>query len=463
MSEASAYRDLPGMDKIISDSRIAALINRYAREQVINMARQKLEKAREDVSRGKPAATLEKIVESIITEAGVLYAPGLKPVINATGVILHTNLGRAPLSKETVGAMSGASAGYSNLEFDLDKGDRGSRHTHVENILCRVTGAEAGIVVNNNAAAVLLILTCLAKRREVIVSRGELVEIGGGFRVPDVMKESGAKLVEVGTTNKTYIEDYAEAINEKTAALMRVHPSNFKVQGFTHGVAIDEISGLGKQRNVLVIDDLGSGCLLETSKYGLSPEPTVQQSIASGVTLACFSGDKLLGGPQAGIIVGRREYVAKLKKHPLARALRMDKSRLAGLWATLMHYAAGEAEQKVPVWRMISLSLAEIGSRTDKWAQVLAGKATVVDGYSMIGGGSLPGEILPTRLLALNAVKDGKGKSRASLLSDKLRANDPPVIARIENDVLLLDPRTVQPGEDEAVAEALLKLTGLIQ
>jgi len=457
------YRNLPSIDKVISDARIAQLIDKYSREQVVNMARRALEKARTDIVKERSAPPVEQIVESVIMEAVLLYTPALKPVINATGVIIHTNLGRAPLSRETIDAMSIASAGYSNLEFDLEKGQRGSRHVHIEQILCSLTGAESALVVNNNAAAVLLALTCLARRKEVIVSRGEAVEIGGGFRIPDVMKESGAKLVEVGTTNRTYIEDYEEAINDKTAALMRVHPSNFRVQGFTHGVTLDEITGLGKKKGLPVIDDLGSGCLMETAQFGLNPEPTVQQSISSGAALACFSGDKLLGGPQAGIITGRKEYVVKLKKHPLARALRMDKSRLAGLWATLMHYAAGEATQKIPVWMMISMPLAEIESRVNKWANALPGKVSVVDGFSMIGGGSLPGETLKTKLLAINAIKDGRGKSKASLLSDKLRENNPPVIARIENDVILLDPRTVQPGEDAVVIEALLKLTGLME
>ncbi len=462
MSE-TPYRNLPSIDKVISNDRIVKLLDRYSREKVVDIARQVLDKARDDIARGRQSPNPEEIMQSIVDEAGLLFTPGLKPVINATGVILHTNLGRAPLSSESILAMSAASSGYSNLEFDLEKGERGSRHVHIEKILCSLTGAEAALVVNNNASAVLLALTCMARRKEVIVSRGEAVEIGGGFRIPDVMKESGAKLIEVGTTNRTYIEDYIEAINDKTAVLMRVHPSNFRVHGFTHSVTISEITALGKQKDIPVIDDLGSGCLLETAPFGLNPEPTVQQSIDAGVALACFSGDKLLGGPQAGIVVGKKEYIAKLKKHPLARALRMDKSRLAGLWATLMHYALGEATKKIPVWKMISMPFAEIDARAMQWARVLPGKASVIDGFSMIGGGSLPGEILPTRLLAVYAIKDNKGRSKASLLSEKLRANDPPVIARIDNDILLLDPRTVGPEEDKALAEALLKLTDLMK
>jgi L-seryl-tRNA(Ser) seleniumtransferase len=398
-----------------------------------------------------------EIVLNTVNQALALARPTLRPLINATGVVLHTNLGRAPLSEEAIAAMETASRGYNNLEFDLESGDRGSRHAHIEPLLCRLTGAEAALVVNNNAAAVLLGLSALAKKQEVIVSRGQAVEIGGGFRIPEVMRQSGARLVEVGTTNCTYIRDYEAAITPRTAALLRVHSSNFLVVGFTHLVTLQEMVALGRQHNIPVFDDLGSGCPLDTSRFGLAPEPTIQESIARGVDLAFFSGDKLLGGPQAGIIVGKKVYLDKLTKHPLVRAIRVDKIRLAGLAATLGHYLKGEALDRVPVWRMISLSPLEIGMRADAWAQSLEGLVKVIDGESLIGGGSLPGATLPTRLVAI-------GEARKPALAQKvaryLRLQEPPVIGRISENILLLDPRTVPPEEDKTVIKALKQAGG---
>jgi L-seryl-tRNA(Ser) seleniumtransferase len=370
-------------------------------------------------------------------------------VINATGVLLHTNLGRAPLSQEAVVAMELSAKGYTNLEIDIDSGKRGSRQVHIESLLCQLTGSEAALVVNNNASAVLLALSALAKGKEVIVSRGQAVEIGGGFRIPSVMRQSGAKLVEVGTTNRTYLSDYEEAITPRTAALLRVHSSNFRVVGFAQSVAIEELTQLGERYGLTVLDDLGSGCLLDTARFGLDPEPTVQQSIAAGVGLAMFSADKLLGGPQAGIIVGQGPLVAKLQRHPLARTVRIDKIRLAGLAVTLIHYLKGEAETKIPVWRMISMPLEEIEERAQKWHQFLGGAASIVEGASVVGGGSLPGGTLPTRLVAIS----GRGKVKE--LADKLRRGSPLVIGRIENDLLLLDPRTVLPEDEEALLSRL--------
>jgi L-seryl-tRNA(Ser) seleniumtransferase len=377
----------------------------------------------------------------------------MRPVINASGVILHTNLGRAPLSKEATAAMELVAVDYCNLEFDLDSGTRGSRNVHIEQLLCQLTGAEAALVVNNNASAVLLALTALAKRKEVIVSRGQAVEIGGGFRIPDVMRQSGAKLVEVGTTNCTYIDDYEQAISPSTAALLRVHASNFRVEGFVSSVTIEEMTALGSKRNLPVFDDLGSGCFLDTTVYGLAPEPMVQQSITLGVGLAFFSGDKLVGGPQAGIIVGKSQFVDKLKRHPLARALRIDKIRLAGLAATLIHYLKGEALGKIPVWRMISMPMDEVERRARLWAQALGGLAQVIEGETMVGGGSLPGSTLSTRLVAVS--NKGGRRNLALSLARGLRRNEPSVIGRINDDVLLLDPRTVLPEEDELVLGAL--------
>jgi len=449
------FRKLPGVDTVISDERISRLAPRYPHDLLVDLVREQLEKAREIISSGNPCPPLDDIVQSVSDQLDKLENPVLRPVINATGVVIHTNLGRAPLSKETIAAMDTVSRDYSNLEFDLPTGKRGSRYVHIEDLLCRLSGAESGMVVNNNASAVLLALSAVARRKEVIVSRGEAVEIGGSFRIPDVMRQSGAKLVEVGTTNRTYIDDFRNAITPSTAALMRVHSSNFQVIGFTHNVTIEELGELGKQVGLPVLDDLGSGCFLDTSIYGLAPEPMVQQTVAAGVGLACFSGDKLLGGPQAGIIVGKKQLVDKLKKHPLARAVRTDKTRIAGLNATLLHYLRGEAVEKIPIWRMIAASPDEIGSRAVAWAEAFGKTAEVIDGESMVGGGSLPGSTLPTRLVAI-----GRGGTMSATavqtLARKLRNHkELPVIGRINEDVLLLDPRSVLPEEDEIIINIL--------
>jgi L-seryl-tRNA(Ser) seleniumtransferase len=344
--------------------------------------------------------------------------------------------------------MAAVSAGYSNLEFDLEEGRRGSRHAHVEPLLCAATGAEAGLVVNNNAAAIFLVLSSFAAGREVIVSRGQAVEIGGGFRIPDVLRQSGAALVEVGTTNRTYVEDYTAAIGERTAAILRVHSSNFRVIGFTHEAEPGELAALAHRHGLLLVDDLGSGCLLDTRAFGLAAEPRVQESLAAGADLVCFSGDKLLGGPQAGLIAGRAPLIAQLKRHPLARALRLDKATIAALNATLLHYVREEAPTEVPVWRMIATPLADLERRARAWAGALGASASVQPGESAVGGGSLPGATLPTCLLAL-------ASPDPTALAAVLRAQHPPVIARIERDLVLLDPRTVDPEQDNQLVEAV--------
>jgi L-seryl-tRNA(Ser) seleniumtransferase len=448
----SNLRHLPSVDKLLNQQKIKDLEGIFPRHLIAELVRENVDRYRNSISQGKGPPVPDEIIESICNQAQALSSPSLRPVINATGVVLHTNLGRAPLSEDTIAAMELISRGYNNLEFDLEKGERGSRHIHVEQLLCRLTGAEAGLVVNNNASAVLLGLTALARRKEVIVSRGQAVEIGGGFRIPEVMRQSGAKLVEVGTTNCTYIRDYEQAITPQTAALLRVHSSNFQVVGFTHMAALEELVGLVKQHQIALFDDLGSGCLLDTTQFGLAHEPTIQESIAGGVDLAFFSGDKLLGGPQAGIIIGKKIYIDKLKKHPLVRAIRVDKTRLAGLAATLLHYLKGEAQSKVPVWRMISVPVTEIGRRAAIWAESFCQQARVIDGESLIGGGSLPGATLPTRLLAIG---DAKRPAVAQRIAGFLRLHDPPIVGRISENVLVLDPRTVQQGEDEIVVRAL--------
>jgi L-seryl-tRNA(Ser) seleniumtransferase len=443
------FRSLPSVDKILSDARVVRCEKAYSRPTVLQITREYLGEARTRLKNGEPAPSFDEIVISICSRVSSLASISLRPVINATGVILHTNLGRAPLSKETIAAMEECSRSYVNLEIDLDDGKRGSRQVHVESLLCRLTGAESALVVNNNAAAVLLALSALAKRKEVIVSRGQAVEIGGGFRIPDVMRQSGAKLIEVGTTNRTYISDYEETITDRTAALLRVHSSNFKVVGFAESVGIGELVALGKRHGIPVLDDIGSGCLIDTTNFGLESEPLVQDSVKDGVDLVMFSGDKLLGGPQAGIIVGREELVAKLRKHPLVRAVRIDKVRLAGLAATLLHYIKGEAEVKIPVWRMISMPVGDIEKRARVLSKAIGKTASVVDGRSMIGGGSIPGGTLPTRLVSIAC------RGKAQKLADELRKGSPSGIGRIEENNLILDPRTVLPEEDELLTKSL--------
>lgn len=445
------FRQLPGVDKVLSDERLTRLAGKYPHDLLVSVIRQRLESERLSVAAGKPCASLDDIVASVVNQLETLEKPTLRRVVNASGVILHTNLGRAPISQEALATMKAVSEGYSNLEFKLESGVRGSRHVHVEGLLCQLTGAEAALVVNNNAAAVLLGLTALARRKEVIVSRGQAVEIGGGFRIPDVMRQSGAKLVEVGTTNCTYARDFEQAVTERTVALMRVHSSNFRLVGFTSEVTLEELMDIGKKNNLLVLDDLGSGCFLDTTVYGLAPEPMVQQSVRAGAALTFFSGDKLVGGPQAGIIVGAREYVDKLRRHPLARAVRIDKTRLAGLAVTLLHYLKEEAATKIPVWRMIAAPLQDIERRAALWQKSLGDMGKIISGETMVGGGSLPGGSLPTSLVAVG----GSGKNSAQAISRKLRLREVPVIGRIDKDVLLLDPRTVLPEEDDIVIQSL--------
>ncbi len=391
-------------------------------------------------------------VDAIIERAAALE-PSLRPVINATGVVLHTNLGRAPLSDAAIDAMREVSRGYSNLEFDLERGERGSRFAHLEGLLRRLTGAEAGIAVNNNASALLLALSALARDREVVISRGQLVEIGGGFRIPDVMRQSGSVLVEVGTTNRTYLRDYADAISDRTATLLRVHASNFRVVGFTEQPPLEDLAALARARGLRFLDDVGSGALIDPRPYGLAGEPLVQDSVRAGADVVLFSGDKLLGGPQAGIAVGTHDAIEAMRRHPLARAVRLDKASIAALAATLQHYARGEATTAVPVWRMIAAEATALRRRARRWMQVVrsaGATAEVVPARSMVGGGSLPGEGLDSFACAV-AASGGEAQSLAA----RLRRGSPAVVARIEDDRVLLDPRTVDPREDAAVASAL--------
>lgn len=456
MAPTSEFRRLPSVDRLISAPAVRGAAAGYPHETIVEAARRYLDELRASLAKGTPCPPFEALAKALADRIIAIGTIGPRPVINATGVIIHTNLGRAPLSESAISALAAAADGYNNLEIDLESGRRGSRNVHAELILCQLTGAEAALVVNNNASAVLLALTALARRKEVIVSRGHAVEIGGKFRIPDVMRQSGAKLVEVGTTNRTYITDYEQAITPRTGALLRVHSSNFRIIGFAEEVSIQELAELGRRRGIPVLDDLGSGCLLDTAIFGLGREPRPQESIAAGADLALFSGDKLLGGPQAGIIVGRREIIERLKKHPLTRAVRIDKVRLAALTTTLVHYLKGEAVSKIPVWRMIAMPLDEIERRAEQWAREIGGEAHVESGESAIGGGSLPGATLPTRLVVIPM----RGETKVQKAAHLLRQQSPPIIARIEKNALVFDPRTVSEKDDSTVKEALRSIVG---
>src|SRR5579863_5274651 len=449
--ELEQQRLLPSIDELLQSTLGQQLIHDYSRALTLHAVRASIAQARAAIRDGALCPSYEELLASAACMLELKNQPNLRPVINATGVIINTNLGRAPLSQAVLTAIQEAAGGYSNLEYDLEAGERGSRHAHVAALLSELTGAEAALVTNNNAAAVLLALSTLASGREVIISRGQLVEIGGGFRVPDVMRQSGCQLVEVGTTNRTRISDYESALTERTALLLAVHPSNFLLTGFTESTSISALSALARKHNLLVLNDLGSGCLLHSEQYSLAHEPTPQESIADGADLVCFSGDKLLGGPQAGILLGKTAVIAQLAKHPLMRAVRIDKMTLAALEATLRHYQRGEADTTIPIWRMIAQRPEKLASRATRWAAKLQAQgiaAHVQRGESTVGGGSLPGETLPTSLLALDAASCPLPLAE---LARRLRMRSTPIIGRIQHDMLLLDPRTVLEEQDEMV------------
>jgi L-seryl-tRNA(Ser) seleniumtransferase len=458
------FRVIPSIEELRQRPAARALEERFGATATVEALRQAASELRHAIASGSVSVGDEvSAVQHIETTAGESlrrsFRPSLEPVINATGVIVHTNLGRAPLARAAIEQVAAVAAGYSTLEYELARGVRGRRDTHAEALLCRLTLAESAVVVNNNAAATLLILAALAAGREVIVSRGELVEIGGGFRVPDVMAQSGAILREVGTTNKTRAADYAAAITERTALILRVHPSNFRIEGFTERPTLADLVAVGQRFEIPVAEDLGSGLL---QRGGLSPgqspllgdEPAVADSVASGVDVCCFSGDKLLGGPQAGIIVGRTAIVDRIRRHPLMRALRVDKMTYAALEATLGEYAAGRAASTVPVQQMLTATADDIRPRARTVAaaigRITGWQAGVIDGASTTGGGSAPGVELPTTLIAIE--RDGLS---ADALEQRLRALTPPVIARIERDRVVLDLRTVLPDQDQQLASLL--------
>jgi L-seryl-tRNA(Ser) seleniumtransferase len=447
-------RTIPSIEQLRLRPTVQALETQFGRSAVVDALRAAAAELRARVAQGETApddvgAAIEAVLPARLAS---LTAPSLRAVINATGVILHTNLGRAPLSRPAIERVA-ALSGYTNLEYDVDTGTRGRRDVHAEHLLCRLLGAEAAVVVNNNAAATLLALAAVAAGREVIISRGELVEIGGAFRVPDVMAQSGAILREVGTTNRTRAADYAAAIGDRTAAILRVHPSNFRIEGFTARPELADLVALAHRFEVPVLEDIGSGWIGELpAPAALRDEPAPRSSLAAGVDAVLFSGDKLLGGPQAGIIAGRAALIDTIRRHPLMRAVRVDKMTYAALEATLQEYAAGRAPDTVPVKRMLALDVAAIGLRARALVDGLAGNVTgeVLDGFSTMGGGSAPGSSLATALVALH-----HRSISASQLERRLREQTPPVVARIENDRVVLDLRTVAP-EDDATLTVLL-------
>ncbi len=447
---------IPNVDRILAEPEMVQLEDRFPRGIVLEAVRRGLNYLRQRIMTAQNPADLdesifsfENLLPHFMEEIENQINPKLKRVINATGVVIHTNLGRSLLHEGAIEHITQVSRRYSNLEFDLKQGKRGSRYSHVEEILCRLTGAEMALVVNNNAAAVLLVLNTLAEGKEVIVSRGQLVEIGGAFRIPDVMKRSGAILREVGTTNRTHLSDYEGAIGEQTGLILKVHTSNFRIVGFTSDAALRELAELAHAHHLPVMEDLGSGCLIDLSKYGLDWEPTVQEAINEGADIVTFSGDKLMGGPQAGIILGRNEHIQRIKVNPLSRALRIDKLTLAGLESTLLIYLdEARAVREIPTLRMLTYSHDELRKRAQKLSRKIRAtiprgvKIAVRNDVSQVGGGAYPVQLLPTSVVTL---KPDHGSVHH--LEEKLREDTPPIIARVSKEEVLLDVRTI--GDDE--------------
>ena len=465
MNKNLLYRSIPKVDVLLESQTIQEMIERYSRDSVMEAIRAEMDNLRAFIGgcdeEDKAQEQIALLVSHIGDAVEKMHTPNMKKVINGTGTILHTNLGRAPISREHMKKAFDIVTGYSNLEYNLEEGRRGERYSHFEKLLCKITGAEAAMAVNNNASSVLLILSSLAKGGEVIVSRGELIEIGGKFRIPDVMTQSGATLVEVGTTNKTHVSDYEENITEETKALLKVHTSNYKIVGFTESVGIDELMPIAKEHGIPVIEDLGSGVLIDLSKYGLTYEPTVQESVAKGADVVCFSGDKLFGGPQAGIIVGKKKYIDMMKKNQLTRALRIYKFTAAALELVLQEYLSEEqAVQHIPVLRMITEPLDEVARRARSLARTirstdLPAKVDVVSCESQIGGGSLPMERIPSMAVAIHP----KHESVAAL-EDQMRHLTVPMIPRTVNDTIMLDVRTVETEDFKLIAAELQEVLG---
>ncbi|HYA94310.1 MAG TPA: L-seryl-tRNA(Sec) selenium transferase [Thermodesulfobacteriota bacterium] len=457
-------RKIPSVDDILSRPEMMDLLKIHARHVVVEAVRKGLGRLREEILHREELPELgDNLFENLYSlfqkEIDLQVQPRLRRVINATGVVIHTNLGRAPLHPSAIEHLIEVSKAYSNLEYDLDRGERGSRYTHVEEILCRLSGAESALVVNNNAGAVLLVLNTLAEGKEVIVSRGELVEIGGAFRIPDVMKRSGGLLREVGTTNRTHFTDYQKAIGPQTALLLKVHTSNFRVMGFTSEVSLQDLVQLAKEHQLPVVDDLGSGCLIDLTRYGLEKEPTVQETIKTGVDAVTISGDKLLGGPQAGIILGKKKILDLFKTNPLTRALRIDKLTLAALESTLLLYLDEErAMEEIPTLRMLSLDTKRLKRRGKRLLKRFSGMANkkmtfiLREDVSRVGGGALPLQNLPTLVVAIKPVE-----ASVNSLEENLRKGDPPIVCRISKEELILDMRTVFDEEIPLLAAGIEK------
>ena len=463
MNKNLLYRSIPKVDILLENEEVKALIEKYSRDTVMESIHVEMDKLRKYIGQcddeEKAKKQIELLVPHIEMTVTSMHEPNMKMVINATGTVLHTNLGRAPIGQKHMERVAQIATGYSNLEYNLEAGKRGERYSHFEKLLCKITGAEAAMAVNNNAAAVMLILSSMAKGGEVIVSRGELVEIGGKFRVPDVMEQSGATLVEVGTTNKTHYSDYEDAITEETKALLKVHTSNYRIVGFTDSVGIDELVPLAKEHDIPVIEDLGSGVLIDLSKYGITYEPTVQESISKGADVVCFSGDKLLGGPQAGIIIGKKKYIDIMKKNQLTRALRIDKFTAATLELVLQEYLSEEnAIKNLPVLRMITKPLEEIKKDAQSLSRMLKranlpAKIDIVPCESQIGGGSLPLERIPSMAVTIRPEKISVPE-----FEERLRHLPIPVIPRVANDTVLMDVRTLDKKTMTVLVDQLKSL-----
>ncbi len=456
-----ALRKIPSISSLLADSTVQERSSGLKLELVTAVVQRVVEDRRNSILAGEIERTDRPVVDLVVRALDDLGRQKLHAVINGTGVIVHTNLGRSPVSNEVAQAMTETAAHYVPLEIELESGKRGGRMAEITSLMSLLAGAESTLVVNNNAAAILLTLSALCAGREVILSRSQAVEIGGGFRVPDVMRQSGATLVEVGTTNRTYARDYAEAITERTAALLTVHWSNFKIVGFTAQPTLAELTDLANRQGIYLIEDLGSGSLADTAPFGLAHEPTVTESLAQGVDVVCFSGDKLLGGPQAGIISGKSDVVAIIAAHPLARAVRADKTALAGVAATLRHYLREDYTREIPIWRMISANLGDLETRCMQWIERLqVNGCEVVQSQATVGGGSLPGETLESRAVAFSEeLLVARGLTLDSA-AHRLRNGDPALVPHVEDGKLLVDARTVLPDQDDAVVAALKRMLG---
>jgi len=462
------FQKIPAVDRVLASPLLAGLMPKYPRALVVKAIHQVQEEIRREIKAGVEIRdfsrlNVDTVSNKVAEKLEILNQPSLKPVINATGIVVHTNLGRSILAERVLEKFNALAGGYTNLEFDLARGERGSRHTHIEEILKEITGAEAATVVNNNAAAVFLCLDTLAKGRDVIVSRGQLVEIGGSFRVPDVMKKSGAIMLEVGTTNKTHLRDYESAVGPDTALLLKVHQSNFQIVGFTEEVDTASLVNLGRKYGLPVMEDLGSGCFIDFSKYGLLKEPTVQEVVSSGVDVVTFSGDKMLGGPQAGIILGRKDLVESIRKNQLARALRIDKLTLLALEETLRIYRDEQAAiREIPTLRMILEPFKALKVKARRLIRMAGGEnrgnfhLSLSSGDSKVGGGALPLLSLPSAIVSLSP-----GKLSAHAMEAWLRSYDPPIVARVEKERVLMDVRTIQEREMKIVAQALRALAAV--